>query len=38
MAVGHYTDMDKVYDMRLEIEHYPLILRYERENWSIFQE
>lgn len=34
-AVGHYRDMDKVYDLRNEIEEYKLYLVYSRKLWKL---
>ena len=34
-AIGHYRDMDKVYDLRDEIEEYKLYLVYSQKSWRM---
>lgn len=37
-VVGHYTDMDKVYSLRDEIDIYKIWLEYSKETWKLINE
>ncbi|WP_419879624.1 hypothetical protein [Brevibacillus centrosporus] len=37
-AIGHYTDMDKVYDFREEITDYQVWLVYSTKSWKLFKQ
>jgi hypothetical protein len=37
-AIGHYTDMDKVYDFREEVSDYKVWLVYSKKLWKLIKE